>query len=74
MITVDVSNQDDMRHYALADEVTARCGACGTSWTYARHEALRCPMCAAAFTLAHFSQAVPVTYIDFDASGGATGA
>lgn len=73
MVQIDVSQQRSMQHFStLADEVTARCSACGCSWTYARHEALVCPMCAAHFTIAYMASTSPVTYVDFDAQGGAT--
>lgn len=74
MISMDVSNQRNLQHIdTIADEVTARCSACGSTWRYERHEALTCPMCAASFTLAHFAATVPITYVDFDAVGGCTG-
>lgn len=74
MISRNVSQCANMSHIAtLADTVTARCSACGSTWRYERHEALFCPMCAAHFTFAHFSSAAPATYVDFDAEGGATG-
>ena len=73
MVSIDVSGRADMSHYTtLADEVRARCDACGCNWTYQRHEALFCPMCAARFTMAYMSSTSPVTYVDFGASGGAT--
>lgn len=74
MITANVANKPNMEHYAatIADEVTARCSACGTTWRYARHEALACPFCAATFIEAHFGSTAPVTYVDFEASGGCT--
>lgn len=71
---VDVSQCASLEHLSaqLPNEVDARCDACGASWRYERHEALSCPFCAAAFTMAHFSSVAP-RYVDFDATGGCTG-
>lgn len=75
MVSLDIRNYRDLQHVrGIANEVTARCSACGASWRYERHEALVCPMCAAGFTTAYFTSAAPATYVDLDAVGGATGA